>query len=92
MSERQKAIDEFRHAVQGVWLDLVVQHRQGAELSMALRVAQTKTDQLAAVLYDTALAAGAAARVAVNGAAAPALAAKAPPGTQPAAGVSGRRP
>lgn len=52
MKPRQQTIDEFRHAVQGVWLDLVIQERKGAELSMALRVAQTKTDQLAGAMYD----------------------------------------
>lgn len=67
MTERQKAIDEFRHAVCGAWLDVVLGDRRGAELSMALRVAQKKTDELATRLYDDA----AQTKPAANGAPAP---------------------
>lgn len=52
MNPRQQAIDEFRHAVQGVWLDLVLRQLEPAELSRRLRLAQTTTDRLAEELYD----------------------------------------
>ncbi len=50
---RQQAIDGFRHEVSGIILDLVMNSRKGAELSVALRHALTMIDQKSAALYDS---------------------------------------
>ena len=47
MTNRQKAIDDFRHEVSGVWLEIVLSGAKGGELSMRLREGLRLIDRLA---------------------------------------------
>jgi hypothetical protein len=49
---RQQVIDEFRHGVSGIWLDVVYRRPEGSDLSIAIRSALTRIDTLAAAFYD----------------------------------------
>ena len=44
---RQQTIDKFRHDVSGVWLEIVLDHARGGELSIRLRAGLKRIDELA---------------------------------------------
>jgi hypothetical protein len=52
MKTRAQAVDEFRHSISGVLLDLLFREARGAELSLTVRQGLRKIDELAGKFYD----------------------------------------